>query len=61
MDTAAVTFTLTDGTNTQTYTLPKVKYSGVNTSIEGQGPVLLEVPFSAFSDAGGPIIQIDRA
>ena len=59
--TAAVTFTLTDGTNTLTVTLPKVKYDGTGTSIEGQGPVLLDVPFSAFSDSGAAIIQVDRA
>ena len=57
-----VEFTLVDpAANQLVFTLPRVKYSGADKTIEGQGPVLVTVAFEAFSDAGGPIITIDRS
>jgi len=58
--TAALDFTLTDGVNTMQFELPKVKYSGADKPVEGQGPILVTANFEALSD-GGPILTITRS
>lgn len=58
--TASLDFTLTDGVNTMQFVLPKVKYSGADRTVDGQGPILVTANFEALSD-GGPIITITRS
>lgn len=59
---SAVNFVLVDpSANQLDFTLPRVKYSGADRTIEGQGPIMITAAFEAFSDAGGPIITIDRS
>ncbi len=59
---SAVNIVIKDASNNQLdFTLPRVKYSGADRTIEGQGPTLITAAFEAFSDAGGPIITIDRS
>lgn len=59
--TAALDFTLTDGVNTMQFQLPKIKYSGADRTVEGQGPILVTANFEALSNAGGPIITVTRS
>lgn len=55
-------FTLKDpSNNTLQFSLPRIKYSGADRTIEGQGPILITAAFEAFSDAGGPVITITRS
>jgi len=45
-------FTLTDGTNTIEITCPNVKYTGMTRQVSGQGPITLNVAFTALYDSG---------
>lgn len=59
--TAVLDFTLTDGSNTLNFNLPKIKYNSADRTVEGQGPILVTVAFEALSDAGGPVITVTRS
>lgn len=48
---SSLSFTLTDGTNTLQFNIPKVKYTGGNKSVQGQGPVTIEMPFVGVRDS----------
>ena len=50
--TSNIEFTLTDGEggNAYKFTIPKLKYTGGNTDISGQGPVTIVLPFTATYD-----------
>jgi hypothetical protein len=55
-------FTLGDGIK-ESYivTLPRVKYSGGDNPVDGEGPVTLSMPFQAlYDEASGTNIRIDR-
>lgn len=55
-------FTLGDGVS-QSYivTLPRVKYSGGDNPVDGEGPVTLNMPFQAlYDECSGTNIRIDR-
>lgn len=49
---SSLSFTLTDGTNTLTFNLPKIKYTGANRPFSGQGSVVVELPFTALWESG---------
>ena len=49
---SSLDFTLTDGTNTMQFALPKIKYTGGTRAFSGQGPVMIEMPFAALWDSG---------
>ena len=59
--TAELDFTLTDGTNTMQFVLPKIKYNSADRTVDGQGPILVTVAFEALSDAGGPVLTVTRS
>lgn len=50
--TSNIEFTLTDGEggNAYKFTLPKIKYTGGNTDVGGQGPITITLPFTATYD-----------
>ena len=49
---SSLSFQLTDGTNTMTFSLPKIKYTGVDMPIEaGEGQRILSLPFRAVYDS----------
>lgn len=58
--TASLDFLLDDGSNTMQFVLPKIKYNSADKTVDGQGPIFVEVAFDALSD-GGPIITITRS
>lgn len=59
---SSLEFTLTDGTNTHTYFLPKIKYNGASKSISGTGSIVLTIPFVALYDSvTGTNLQVTRA
>lgn len=47
---SSLEFTLTDGTDTHTYFLPRIKYNGASKQIGGTGSIVLTVPFVALYD-----------
>ena len=59
--TASLDFTLTDGSNTMQFVLPKIKYNSADRTVDGQGPILVTVAFEALSNAGGPVITVTRS
>ena len=58
--TATLNFTLTDGVDTMQFFLPKIKYSGADRTVDGQGPILVTANFEALADAG-VILTITRS
>lgn len=50
--TSNIEFTLTDGAagNSYKFTLPRIKYTGGNTDVSGQGPITIVLPFQATYD-----------
>jgi hypothetical protein len=48
--------------NTYTFYMPRIKYSGGDLSVDGEGPVSLSLPFQALYDTSGGIstLQISR-
>lgn len=59
---SSLEFTLTDGTDTHTYLLPRIKYNGASKSISGSGSVILTIPFVALYDSvTGTNLRITRA
>lgn len=57
-----IDFSLPDGAgNIQKHTLPRIKYSGGQPDISGEGPITLSMPFQALLDpVSGTNYQIDR-
>lgn len=47
---SAIIFTLTDGTNTYTFNIPKIKYMGGNIPVSDDGSLIVSLPFQAIWD-----------
>lgn len=48
---SSLEFTLPDAANsTQKYTLPRIKYTGGQPDVKGEGPIMLTMPFQALLD-----------
>ena len=47
---SSLDFTLTDGTNTLKFDLSNIKYTGATKQVSGQGPIVLNLPFTALYD-----------
>jgi hypothetical protein len=59
---SSIDFTLTDGTNTVQVLLPNVKYTGATKTVQGQGPIVLSMPFQAlYHTASSSNIVITRS
>ena len=61
--TSNIKFTLTDGEggNAYKFMLPKIKYTGGNTDVGGQGPITITLPFTATYDgASDTTLSITR-
>ena len=59
---SSLSFTIGDGTNTITFYLPHIKYTGAPPNVAGEGPVTLSMPFQATLDATtNTNIQITRS
>jgi len=59
---SSLEFTLTDGTNSQTWLLPRIKYTGGSVPVSGGGLITVSLPFQAIMDATSETqIQITRA
>ena len=58
---SSLQFTLGDGANkSYTFTLPRIKYSGGDNPVDGEGAVVLSMPFQAlFDECTGTNIRID--
>lgn len=58
---SSVEFSLTDGTNTYTFELPRIKYSDADYPTNGDGPITLSLPFQAlYNSADSSNIIITR-
>lgn len=58
---SSLQFTLTDGTVSHTYLIPKVKYTGATKQVSGQGPIVITLPFKGLYDTtAGSAIVITR-
>lgn len=59
---SSIVFTLPDGAGNQlTFTLPRIKYTGGQPDVDGEGPITLAMPFQALlDDATDTNIMIDR-
>lgn len=59
---SSIVFELPDGAgNKYTFTLPRIKYTGGQPDVDGEGPITLSMPFQALLDATtGTNIIIDR-
>lgn len=59
--TSSLEFSLTDGTNSLDFLVPKLKYNGSNPDVKNDGPVLLTLPFQSILDpVSGTTLQITR-
>lgn len=60
---SSLSFQLTDASsNSMTFSLPRIKYSGGDVSLDGEGPVTISMPFQALYDSGeGHSLQITRS
>lgn len=57
-----IVFTLTDGTATYTFTLPKVKFTGGKPEVGGEREIMITMPFQAIYDSGESTqLKIERA
>jgi hypothetical protein len=55
-------FSLTDGTSTQTFLLPRIKYTGGSVPVSDDGLVTISLPFQALLDSTeGTNIKITRS
>lgn len=59
---SSIVFTLPDGAgNELTFTLPRIKYTGGQPDVDGEGPITLAMPFQALlDDTTDTNIMIDR-
>jgi hypothetical protein len=59
---SSLEFTLTDGVSSHTYKMGNVKYNGATKSVAGQGPILVQLPFTAqYHAADGSNVVLTRA
>lgn len=59
---SSLEFTLGDGSNTMTFLMPRIKYSGGDVPVNDEGPIILNMPFQALYDSGdGYSLQITRS
>jgi hypothetical protein len=59
---SSLSFQLTDGVNSMTFAMPRIKYSGGDVPVNGEGPVVMNMPFQALYDSGeGHTLQITRS
>lgn len=59
---SALSFTASDGTNSFVFLVPKLKYTGANVPVSGEGPVSVTMPFQGLYDSvTGTNLQITRA
>lgn len=59
---SSLSFVLGDGTNTMTFSMPRIKYSGGDVPVNDEGPIILNMPFQALYDSGdGHSLQITRS
>ena len=59
---SSLSFQLTDGTRSMTFSMPRIKYSGGDVPVSGEGPITLSMPFQALYDSGaGHTLQITKA
>jgi hypothetical protein len=49
---SSLSFQLTDGTRSYTFTMPRIKYSGGDVPVNGEGPIVMNMPFQALYDSG---------
>lgn len=58
---SSLEFELTDGTSKYTFKVPKLKYTGGQPDVQGEGPILLTMPFQAvLSSADGTQLVVTR-
>lgn len=58
---SSIEFTLTDGTNSYDFLIPRVKYTGAPPNVSSDKPITLAMPFSALLDSvTGTNLQITR-
>lgn len=58
----SIEFVLSDGTNTLTFEMPRVKYTDADVPADGEGEVLITMPFQALYDSGeGTNLRITRS
>lgn len=59
---SSLSFTLSDSSNTMTFLMPRIKYSGGDVPVNDEGPIILSMPFQALYDSGdGYSLQITRS
>lgn len=59
---SSLSFQLGDGVNTMTFEMPRIKYSGGDNPVNGEGPIALNMPFQALYDSGvGYTLKITRS
>lgn len=59
---SSLSFVLGDGTNTMTFAIPRLKYSGGDVPVSGEGPVILTMPFQAlYSSVSGYSLLITKS
>jgi hypothetical protein len=59
---SSLSFQITDGTRSFTFLMPRIKYSGGDVPVSGEGPIVMNMPFQALYDSGsGYSLQITRA
>jgi hypothetical protein len=59
---SSLEFTIGDGTNTMTFLMPRIKYSGGDVPVNDEGPIILNMPFQALYDSvDGYSLQITRS
>jgi len=59
---SSLSFELGDGTNSMTFLMPRIKYSGGDVPVNGEGPIILNMPFQALYDSSaGYTLQITKS
>lgn len=59
---SSLTFVLSDGTNTMTFSMPRIKYTGGDVPVNDEGPVTITLPFQAlYRSLSGHALQITRS
>jgi len=60
---SSLSFQLVDpSSNTMTFSLPRIKYSGGDVPVNGEGPIALNMPFQAlYSSGSGHTLQITKS
>ena len=59
---SSLSFQLGDGTNSMTFFMPRIKYSGGDVPVNDEGPIILNMPYQALYDSvTGYTLQITKA